>query len=163
MELETVEVMNINTRQWMEVTSLPHRSQFLSATSIGYKLYIAGYGSSVFTCSIPDLLSSVTNGSSPVPNVWKNISNLPVGSSTLVSFGGHLLAIGGNMGVAKPTSNVYRYDFNTDSWTVASQLKKKRYSCLAVALGDSVVVVGGWSSKLLSSDIEGLNSVEILK
>ena len=162
-ELGTVEVMNINTRQWMEVTSLPHRSQFLSVTSIGKKLYIAEYGDSVFTCSIPDLLSSATTGSSPVPNVWKNISALPVTRSTLVSFGGHLLAIGGNMDIDKPTSNVYRYEFNTDSWTVASQLKKKRSDCLAVALGDSVVVVGGWSSKLFRSETDQTDSVEILK
>ena len=162
-ELGTVEVMNINTRQWTEVTSLPHRSQFLSVTSIGNKLYIAEYGDSVFTCSIPDLLSSATTGSFPVPNVWKNISALPVTRSTLVSFGGHLLAVGGNMDIDKPTSNVYRYEFNTDSWTVASQLKKKRSDCLAVALGDSVVVVGGWSSKLFRSETDQTDSVEILK
>ena len=161
--LDTVEVMNINTKQWMAVTSFPQKSQFLSATSLGDTLYIAGDGSSVFTCSIPDLLSSATTGSSPVPNVWKSISALPVSGSTLVSFGGHLLAIGGDMGEDKPTSNVYRYDFNTDSWTVASQLKKKRSDCLAVALGDSVVVVGGWSLKLLGFTTDTTDSVEILK
>ena len=63
----------------------------------------------------------------------------------------------------KPTSNVYRYDFNTDSWTVASQLKQKRSHCLAVALGDSVVVVGGYSPKLFRSETDTTDSVEILK
>ena len=158
-----VEVMNINTKQWMAVTSVLQKSQYLSATSIGDNLYITGDESSVFTCSIPDLLSSATTGSSPVPNVWKSISDLPVTDSTLVSFGGHLLAIGGDMGVVKPTSNVYRYDFNTDSWTVASQLKKKRYWSLAVALGDCVVVVGGVSPKFLSSETDKTNGIEILK
>ena len=67
------------------------------------------------------------------------------------------------MGDDKLTSNVYRYDCNTDSWTVVSQLKKKRSNCLAVALGDSVVVVGGWSSKFLSSETDTTDSVEILK
>ena len=56
------------------------------------------------------------------------------------------------MGEGKPTSNVYRYDFNTDSWTVASQLKKKRSECLAVALADRVVVVGGWYLKPFCSE-----------
>ena len=85
-------------------------------------------------------------------------------SSTLVSFGGHLLAIGGGTGMDKPTSDIYRYDFNTDSWTIANPLKKKRYGCLAVALGDSVVVVGGYSSKLLGFATETTDSsVEILK
>ena len=83
--------------------------------------------------------------------------------STLVSFGGHLLAVGGDTGGDKPTSNVYRYDSHADSWTVASQMKKKRYYCLAAALGeDGLVVVGGWSPKLLRSDIQKTNSVELL-
>ena len=160
--LGIVEVMNINTKQWTRVTSLPYAPWTLSATSIGDTLYITGDQNSVFTCSIPDLLSSATNGSSPVPNVWKSISDLPVTDSTLVSFGGHLLAIGGNMVGDKPTSNVYRYDLNTDSWTVASQLKKKRYHCLAVALADCVVVVGGYCPKLFRSEMETTDSVEIL-
>ena len=83
--------------------------------------------------------------------------------STLVSFGGHLLAVGGAIDGDKPTSNVYRYDSHADSWTVASQMKKKRYYCLAAALGeDGLVVVGGWSPKLLRSDIQKTNSVELL-
>ena len=161
--VETVEVLNINTKLWTAVTSFPQKSPFLSATLIGDTLYIAGDKNSIFTCSIPDLLSSATTGSSPVPNVWKSISDLPVTGSTLVSFGGHLLAIGGEMGEDEPTSNVYRYDFNTNFWTVASQLKKKRYYCLAVALGDSVVVVGGYSPKLRQSETDTTYSVEILK
>ena len=45
--VETVEVMNISTKQWMAVTSFLQKSPFLSATSIGDTLYIAGDGSSV--------------------------------------------------------------------------------------------------------------------
>ena len=161
--IETVEVMNIDTNQWTAIKSVPQKSQYLSVISVGDTLYITGDDNSVFTCSIPDLLSSATTGSSPVPYVWKNISDLPVIDSTLVSFDGHILAIGGDMGGGKPTSNVYRYDFNTESWAVISQLQKKRIDCLAVALEDSVVVVGGWSSKFLSSDFEYINNVEIWK
>ena len=159
--VEVVEVININTKQWTAVTSLPHKSQFLSSTSVGHKLHISGCGDSVLTCSIPDLLSSATTGSSPVPNVWKNISGLPVTRSTFVSFGGHLLVIGGETDIDKPTSNVYRYDFNTDSWNVTSQLKKKQSHCLAVALGGCVVVMGGWSLKLFHSETDITDSVEI--
>ena len=161
--METVEVMNINTKQWMVVTSFPQKSPFLSATSIGDTLYITGHGNSVFTCSIPDLLLSAPTGSSPVPYVWKSINNLPVKDSTLVSFGGHLLAIGGDMGGDRPTFNVHRYDFSTNSWTVTSQLKKKRYWSFAVALGDNVVVVGGFSPKMFNSIAVETDSVEILK
>ena len=171
--LDTVEVMNTDTKVWTQVTSLPKKCNSLTAAILGDRLYLAGgypRSKSVFTCSLPDLLPTDTLGSrlqrqtlSPSQNIWKNACSLPVTWSTLVSFGGHLLAVGGDIGDDKPTSNVYRYDSHADSWTVASQMKKKRYYCLAAALGeDSLVVVGGWSPKLLRSDIQQTNSVQLL-
>ena len=171
--LDTVEVMNTDTKVWTKVASLPEKCSLLIATVFGDRLYLAGgfpSSKSIFTCSLPHLLPPDTLGSrlqrqtlSPSQNVWKNVSSLPVTWSTLVSFGGHLLAVGGDTDGDKPTSNVYRYDSHADSWTVASQMKKKRYYCLAAALGeDGLVVVGGWSPKLLDFDIQQTNSVELL-
>ena len=165
--LDTVEVMDTDTKVWTKDASLPEKCSLLTATVFGDGLYLAGGfagyqpSKSVFTCSLPDLLPPDTLGSrlqrqtlSPSQNVWKKVSSLPVTASTLVSFGGHLLAVGGG---DKPTSNVYRYDSHADSWTVASQMNKKRYYCLAAALGeDGLVVVGGWSPKLLRSNIQKL-------
>ena len=169
--LDRVEVMNTDTKVWTKVASLPEKCSSLTATVLGDRLYLAGgypRSKSVFTCSLPHLLTPDTLGSrlrrltlSPRQNVWKRVSSLPVTASTLVSFGGHLLAVGGSDD--KPTSNVYRYDSHADSWTVASQMNKKRYYCLAAALGeDSLVVVGGWSPKLLRSETQQTNSVELL-
>ena len=171
--LDTVEVMNTDIKVWTQVASSPEKCSLLTATVLGDRLYLAGVfpsSKSVFTCSLPHLLPPDTLGSrlqrqtlSPSQNVWKKVSSLPVTWSTLVSFGGHLLAVGGDTDGDKPTSTVYRYDSHADSWTVASQMKKKRYYCLAAALGeDSLVVVGGWSPKLLRSDIQQTNSVELL-
>ena len=174
--LDTVEVMNTDTKVWTKVASLPEKCSLLTATVLGDRLYLTGgvtgylLSKSVFTCSLPDLLPPDTLGSrlqrqtlSPSQNVWKNACSLPVVLSTLVSFGGHLLAVGGDTDDNKPSSNVYRYDSHADSWTVASQMKKKRYCCLAAALGeDGLVVVGGYTTKLLRSDIQPTNSVELL-
>ena len=43
------------------------------------------------------------------------------------------------------TSNVYRYNFYTDSWILVSQMKNRRSMTLAVSLPgeDRLVVVGG--------------------
>ena len=161
-DVDIVEVMDTNTKQWATVASLPQKSMFLSATLLEDKLYMGGIETSVFTCSIPDLLHPQQSGSRP-PNVWKEISSLPVGGSTLVAFGGHLLAVGGR-DIGKPASNVYRYDSHTNSWTVFSQMKKKRYFCLAAALGeDCLIVVGGYTSKLFHSETEKNDSVELFK
>ena len=166
--LDTVEVMNINTKQWTTVSPLPQKLSQLSATVCGDTLYLAGgftpfASKSVFTCSIPDLMKSANTLGSRIRqtfsrshNVWREKSNLPVTESTLVSFSGDLLAIGGQDGSYNPTSDVYRYDSHTDSWNVVSQMKNKRSLCFAVTLpGDCIIVVGGY---IYNSD-----SVEILE
>ena len=147
--LATVEVMDINTKQWTTVCPLPQKLWSLSGIVCGDSLYLAGGFSggswlkSVFTCSLPDLLQPETLVSAR-SNVWKEISSLPVTYSTLASFGGHLLAIGGDDDSENPTTDIYRYDSHTDSWHVISHMKNKRSLCLAVTLPeDQLIVVGG--------------------
>ena len=169
--LDTVEVMNINTKQWTAVSPLPQKLSLLSPTVCGDTLYLAGGftnyspSKSVFTCSIPDLITSPNTHGSRIQrtfsqsNVWREISSLPVTRSTLVSFSGELLAIGGSDGSGNPTSAVYRNDSHTDSWKVISQMKYKRSAYFAVTLpGDRIIVVGGFDSGVCS-----VNSVEILE
>ena len=156
-DLATVEVMDINTKQWTTVCPLPQKLLSPSGIVCGDSLYLAGgisggSGSkSVFTCSLPDLWQPETLGSRirrtlTRSNVWKEISSLPVTLSTLASFDGHLLAIGGRDDSGNPTTDVYRYDSHTDSWHVISQMKNKRSQCLAVTLPeDQLMVVGGWT------------------
>ena len=172
--LDIVEVMNINTKQWTTVCLLPQKQQQLSAIVCGDILYLAGgidsgYKSSksVFTCSLTDFLTSSNSLGSKIRrtfsqsrNVWKQISSLPVERSTLASFNGQLLAIGGWDDSCNRTTNVYRYDSHTNSWNVISQMKNKRSKCLAVTLHeDHLIVVGGYTqSGYLTTD-----SVEILE
>ena len=175
--MATVEVMDINTKQWITVCPLPQKLQSSSAIVCGDSLYLAGgtnkgSGSkSVFTCSLPDLWQPETLGSRirqtlTRSNVWKEISSLPVTRSTLASFGGHLLAIGGTDDSMTPTTDVYRYDSHTDSWHVISQMKNKRLQCLAVTLpADQLIVVGGYIryTEGWIDIIEPTDSVEILE
>ena len=175
--LATVEVMDINTKQWTTVCPLPQKLSSFSAIVCGDLLYLAGgittdsWSKFVFTCSLPDLWQPETLGSRirrtlTRSNVWKEISSLPVTDSTLASFGGHLLAIGGEDDSENPTTDVYRYDSHTNSWHVISQMKNKRSRCLAVTLPeDQLIIVGG-----LICNTEGLihltiptDSVEILE
>ena len=150
-DIDTVEVMNINTKQWTTVSPLPHRLSGLSGLSgtvCGNTFYVEGsYGQNskhcLFACSIPELIATNKCGfrkrrkESENVDVWKEKSSLAVPSSTYVSFSGDLLAIGGS------NSNVYRYDSQTDTWNVVSQVKNKRSKCLAATLpGDRIVVVG---------------------
>ena len=175
-DLDTVEVMNTNTKQWTVVSPLPQKLSELSGTVCGDTLYLAGgllnysLSKSVFTCTIPDLMTPPNTLGSRIrrkiyrsQNVWREISSLPVTESTLVSFSGDLLAIGGEDGSGYPTSDVYRYDSRTDSWNVVSRMKNKRPRCLAVTLpGDRIIVVGGATSTSVPYVTES-DSVEILE
>ena len=170
-DLATVEVMDINTKKWTTVCPLPQKLSLLSVIVCGDSLYLAGGFSedsgsiSVFTCSLPDLWQPETLGSRirrtlTRSNVWKEISRLPVTRSTLASFDGHLLAIGGKDNSVNPTTKVYRYDSHTDSWHVISKMKNKRSQCLAVTLPeDQLIVVGGW----IGIGRRDTDSVEILE
>ena len=157
--LATVEVMNISTKQWTTASPLPQKQYNLSGTVCGDTLYLAGglrgytRSKSVFACSLPDLLTSSDSLGSSIRQTLSQrqneVSSLPVVGSTLASFNGHLLAIGGRDDSWNHTSDVYRYDPHTDSWNVVSQMKNKRSHCLAVTLPeDHLIVVGGltWGS-----------------
>ena len=171
--LDIVEVMNINTKQWTTVSPLPQKQKQLSATVCGDTLYLAGGwiststpSKSVFNCSLTDLLTSSNSLGSKIrqtlsqsQNVWKQISSLPVVRSTLASFNGQLLAIGGWDDSRNHTTNVYRYDSHTNSWNVISQMKNKRSMCLAVTLHeDHLIIVGGYNTQGVKTD-----SVDILE
>ena len=174
-DLATVEVMDINRKQWTTVCPLPKELRFISGIVCGDSLYLAGgfsrqsVSKSVFTCSLPDLWQPETLGSRirrtltrqtlTRSNVWKGISSLPVALSTLASFGGHLLAIGGDNDSRNPTTDIYRYDSHTDSWDVISKMKNKRSWCLAVTLPeDRLIAVGGHTHRNNKTD-----SVEVLE
>ena len=163
--LDTVEVMNLDTKEWTTVSPLPRKCWALSATVCRDTLYLAGGftsnyipSKSVFTSSIPDLLQTAT--SSPVKGVvWKEIGSLPVVRSTLISFGGQILAVGGRDDNDKLTSNVFRYNVHTDSWNVTSHMMTKRSFCLVVNFTqDHIMVVGGYTATLSKT-----NNVEILE
>ena len=165
--LDTVEVMSTDTKQWITVSSLPEKLSALSGTVRNNTLYlgggIIGYrpSKSVFTCSIPDLMLHNTFGSrklSQSQNVWRETDSLPVKQFTLASFRGDLLAMGGEDDSWNPTADVYRYDSNTNSWNVVSQMKNKRSLCFAVTFPEErLIIVGG------NTHSGSTNTVEVLK
>ena len=88
--------------------------------------------------------------------MWREVAPLPVTQSSLVTFQGHLLAVGGVRG-GSSTSEVREYDAATNSWNVISQMRVQRYMSLAVILpNNTLMVCGGWTS-----DFDCKTSVEI--
>ena len=157
--LNTVEVMNINAKQWTTAFPLPQKLWQLSGVAIGETLYLSGgYAENTPSKSVfASPLSSFSSGCGTLgsrlrwsfsrqqtQSPWKEICSLPVTLSTLASVGGCLLAVGGKDDSDVSTSNVYQYDSLSDTWSVAYQMACKRSWCLAVTLPTHcVVIVGG--------------------
>ena len=159
-EKAPVEVMDTQTLQWSTVASLPHPLWQASATICGDRLYLGGgFGTggatkSVLMSEVKDLLQSKPQsratraGHSESCQVWKEVAPLPVALSSLVTFQGHLLAVGGYGDADSSTSDVRQYDAATNSWSVISQMRVKRYRSLAVVLPNntsSLMVCGGYT------------------
>ncbi|CAI7999181.1 Kelch-like protein 9 [Geodia barretti] len=159
-----VEVIDILTLQWSTVASLPLPLWNATATICGDRLYIGGGLSSgwnttksVVMCEVKDLFQSqsqslaIRPGLPSSPPVWKEVAPLPVELSSLVTFQGQLLAVGG--GNPRSTSDVMQYDATTNSWSVISHMKMKRRYCLAAVLPNNTLMVCGDIAKTTSVEI----------
>ena len=154
-----VEVMDLQTLQWTSVASLPCSFSEAIATICGDRLYIGGGYStkeatkSVVMCEMNDLFQSQPQiqslftrlGLSSSPPVWKEVAPLPVVLSSLVTFQGQLLALGGGItnDNFNTTSEVRQYDAATNSWKVISHMKRKRRRFLAAVLPNNTLMVCG--------------------
>ena len=149
-----VEVMDIQTLRWSTVASLPYALDQTTATICGDRLYIGGgitcgSNKSVVMCEVEDLLQSQPQSLATRPGLssspWKEVAPLAVKLSSLVTFQGQLLAVGGRTTGrdADSTSDVMQYDVTTNSWKLISQMKVKRNYCFAAVLPNNTLMVCG--------------------
>ena len=167
--LATVEVLSFETSRWSTAVDLPKPLIFCTAAVHGDQLYMLGGGSddkSVYTCSVSALLQTCTQKSSleertsslstnSSSSVWSKLPDLPGSESTCVTFCGQLLAVGGTGMDSddKPTTAVYMYNQDTNSWNVISHMATARKRCFAAVLpNNQLMVVGGWTNSSTHSD-----------
>ena len=172
--LTTVEVLNIEKSQWSTAIDLPEPVLYHSVTVHGDQLYMLGgtHGrvpaKSAYTCSVSALLqtcmqrslvgtlkhalsisgSNSSSGASRSIGVWSELPNLPVSESTCVTFCGQLLAVGGRDSDNKPTTAVFMYNRDTNSWNVISHMTTARRQPFAVVLPNNQVMVVGGQTKI---------------
>ena len=115
---------------------------------------------SVLTCVVSELTATQCQslGARPIAasglqpstdshKVWQEAASLPGYWSSLVTFHGRLLAIGGCDSASNPTSAVHQYDTATNSWKVISHMSTKRYHCFTAVLPDNTLLVAGGTVK----------------
>ena len=156
-KLKTIEVMNIKTRQWHTTPDLPQPLAHSSLKLCRNLIYLLGgvseirLTSSVYSCSLSSLLSSVGSKSLATGHlitqsakeshmqIWNKVADIPMNSTAAVVLHGQLLIIGGS-----PSTAVHMYQPNTNSWEVISHMTTPRSNCLAAVLPDNqLMVVGG--------------------
>ena len=153
--LATVEVLDIDTKQWSAACSLPHPFTEATISICRERLYLMGgldkTGPThlVLTCSVPELLQSQTEKlrTEPEPakqtTKWRRIADAPSSLSSCATLCGQLVAVGGWKDY-KDTAAIFVYKETTDSWEAMGDMPTARRWPLVVILNGKLMAVGGF-------------------
>ena len=154
----SVEVMNIETKTWTRVATLPEAVSSLTAACCGDQLYFlggrdeSGSTGTVFTCSVQSLVkpSDFSSGKKCKQQVsenpvWRRVADVPgpVLYSTCVAINNKLFAVGGRTSNYRPLADIYCYCPLQNSWQIAGKMPTARSMCITAFVTNKLVVVGG--------------------
>ena len=161
--LSTVEVLDIDNKQWSTAPSTPISWYKMKSTIIGDTWHLMGGRqdditdiTDVYSVSLEALVSHSASDSS---KIWNKISPLNYECSSPLSLGGSLLALGGWDPKKKcHVSTIQRYVPETNTWVPAGELLHPLQDCTCIMTAGRLHVFGGYTDgKLVSyyfSDIE---------
>ena len=154
-KVTTVELLNIRSKRWSKVNSLPTPMHCSSVSICGEYIFlhdIFAQPNSKYSVVRISLLSLAL--STPKPVIWEDVASLPVQDSTLVTVNGHLLAVGGESTEGDRSNEVRQYNPTADSWQVISRMKVARSECAAALLPDNKLMVAGGVSYEVQDSFE---------
>ena len=147
----TVELFQVKSRRWYELTDLPQPLPFPSATVCGDQLNVIGTYANGYSCSLQAPPSSDQPITSPLTLSWKPLPPLPVTLSTAATLCGQLVVIGGRRGGSSVNSIHQLVD---GQWVKIGSMVTDRCWCLVVSLSpDKIIIVGGVGAQGQSQDI----------
>ena len=157
--LSSVEVMNINTKQWytgpqtcvpwyLMQTAIVGEECFFMSGYTGGSTTTATATTNVYNVSLPYLISNLQSNERDLDGqIWKEISGLQTTYSTPLSISGSLLAVGGKDKDYKAVTTIRLYKPDTGEWANVGDLPRPRYECTCVLLNSNrellSLVVGG--------------------
>ncbi len=154
--LSSVDVMNIDTKEWYSGPPAPSFSAMKTVTVDDMCYYMGGYGADrwgtkdVYRVSLPALISKVKSRNID-PQIWKKISQLNVAASAPLSIGGCLLALGG-MSQGNGVTSIQHYRPESDDWIQVGDLPSPLSECTCAVINDGdVLVAGGYYTSFSSS------------
>ena len=146
----TVELFQVKSRRWHQLTDLPQLHSLPSATICGDQLNVIGIDSNGYSCSLSSLPSRDRPITSPLTLSWKPLPHLPVEWSTAATLCGQLVLIGGYQGRSSVNSI---HQLVGGKWVKIGSMSSGRCYCLVVSPSpDKIIIVGGkdhpWSFPL---------------
>ena len=152
--LSTVEVLDIDNKQWSTAPSIPRTWYNMESTIIGDTWYLMG-GSQVgmdtadiYSVSLEALVSHSASDSS---KIWNRIAPINCYCSSPLSLGGYLLALGGWDIKRCPVATIQCYVPETNIWIPAGELPHPLHSCTCIIVAGRIHVFGGYSNGKLVS------------
>ena len=153
--LSTIEVLDIDNKQWSTAPSTPIPWQCMKSTIIGDTWYLMGGvqvgrdTSDVYSVSLEALVSHSASDSS---KIWNKIAPLNSDSSSPLSLGGSLLALGGyDIKEGCYVSTILRYVPETNTWVPVGELPHPLQGCTCIMTAGRLHVFGGYSDRRLAS------------
>jgi hypothetical protein len=141
----TVELFQVKSRRWYNLTDLPEPLSFPSATICGDIVHVVGnYGGDGYSCSLAALPSSdkpIPPQSIPHLISWTSLPPLPVTSSTAATLCGQVVVIGGRRD-GSPVNSIHQ--LVDGQWVEIGSMTSGRSSCLVASPSpDKIIIVGG--------------------
>ena len=141
----TVELFQVRSRRWAELTHLPRPLFLPSATICGNHIHAIGRDGNGFSCSLQDLPSSdqPTMSQSRSRTIsWSPLPPLPVTFSTAATLCGQLVIIGGKRDWSPPVKSIHQ--LVDGQWVEIGSMSSDRWLCLVVSPSpDKMMIVGG--------------------
>lgn len=145
--LDTVELLNMTTNQWLSASPLPIQCSLMTSTVLQHNWYLITYQKEVLCASLSDIVSqtvsqSVANNPS---TPWCHLPHIPLNKSTAVAFQGSLLVVGGDYDSnSTPSTAIYLYQPESGKWIKVGELPTPRTYCSCIPLSSGeLMVVGG--------------------
>ena len=137
----TVELFQVKSRRWHQLTDLPQIPPYPSATICGDQLNVIGSGTNGYSCSLSSLPSRDQPITLPLTLSWKPLPHLPVGRSTAATLCGQLVLIGGWQGGSSVNSI---HQLAGGEWVKIGSMSRGRGYCLVISPSpDKIIIVGG--------------------
>ena len=159
--LSTVEVLDIDFKQWSTAPSTPIPWYRMKSTIIGDTWHLMGGSqggtdtTDVYSVSLEALVSHSASDSS---KLWNKIAPLNCGGSSPLSLGGSLLALGVHDIKKGSVSTIQRYAPETNTWVPAGKLPLPLgklplplQNCTCIMTAGRLHVFGGYSDRRLAS------------